>query len=67
MNITLEQLQKILDEQKRETAEYITRNLTTYTWYEDVSTDNDIVKAELKIECMKSPYPSDYNVLVKYS
>lgn len=66
MNITIEQLKQILDEQKKETAEYITRNLTTYSWYEDVSTENEIVKTELKRECMKAPYPNDYNILEKY-
>ena len=66
MNITLEQLKQILDVQKEEVAKYITRNLTTYTWYEDVSIDTDTVRIELKAECIKAPYPQEYNVLEKY-
>lgn len=67
MNITLEQLKQILDEQKKEVAEYITRNMTVYSWYENIAGSGEKVRTELKAQCLKAPYSNDYKILEKYN
>lgn len=66
MNITIEQLKQILDEQKKEVADYIMRNLTIYSWYQKIYPESEIVKEELKNACIKASYPNDYIILEKY-
>ena len=67
LTMTLEQLENILREQKRVTADYITRNLTTYTFYnQNPGIDNKLAKDELRLEVMKSGYPDDFERLKKY-
>jgi hypothetical protein len=74
MNITIQQLESMLNEQKRVVGEYITRNLSTYSWYNDLTSgrevkqniDSDLARTEMKKECNKSPYPEEFNTLKKY-
>ena len=66
IRITISELQHLLDEQKRVTGEYMTRNLTTYSWFDFEKHDIDKTKAELRAEAVKSWFPDDFNVLKKY-
>ena len=74
ITLTMGQLQTMLIEQKKLTGEYITRNLSTYTWFnqstdrsvEDKKIDIDKAKYELQVECAKSPYHPDFDTLCKY-
>ena len=67
VTLTLEELENLLNEQKRVTAEYITRNLTIYPWFEDLKTFDIItVKNSIKTECYKSGHPNDISILRKY-
>lgn len=58
---------------KKEIAEYITRNLYSYTWYKniingsiDAKIDLDLTKSELREEVFKSPYAQDFQIISKY-
>ena len=66
--ITLSKLQEILDEQKKVVAEYITKNLSCYTfWSERVTINNSMqTKAELFNKVIDSPYPNEFLTLKKY-
>lgn len=67
IEMTVSELEDMLLEQKRITAEYITRNLTVYHWYGmGNSIDLDKAKEELKAECLKSNFPNDFNVIKKF-
>ncbi len=67
IEMELSDLQDLLNKQKATTGEYMTRNLTIYSWFEQGrSSPIDKMKSELKDEAGKSPYPSDMNVLLKY-
>ncbi|RYF78877.1 MAG: hypothetical protein EOO39_00215 [Cytophagaceae bacterium] len=66
IQMTLQELETLLHKQKEETAAYITRNLTVYSFFEDLTGDISAIKDELAKECVKSPYPSDVQVLKKY-
>lgn len=66
IRMTLLELQDLLNDQKRETAEYITRNLTVYSWFKFDGMDIDDTKKQLKDQCLKSGYPPDFDVLKKY-
>jgi NADPH-dependent 7-cyano-7-deazaguanine reductase QueF len=66
IQLTISQLEDLLDQQKVATAEYITRNLTVYKWFEGCTYDIDETKQELKIQCLKSNHPDEFNILKKY-
>lgn len=67
IEMTVAELENMLLEQKRSTAEYITRNLTVYHWYGmGNKVDSDKAKEELKTECLKSHFPNDFSVLKKF-
>lgn len=66
ITLTLEELQDILNAQKAQTAEHITRNLTIYTWFKFDGMDIDDTKEQLKRQCSQSGYPNDFIILKKY-
>ena len=73
IELTIRELETMLEEQKRVVGEYITRNLSTFTFYNENSDqkskkpiDIDLTKTELKKECFKAGFPSDFSVLKKY-
>ena len=67
ITITLDQLEQLLVMQKKATAEYITRNLSAYTFFKQhPEIDISLTKDELSKEVLKSGFPEDFNVLQKY-
>lgn len=60
IELTIEQLEELLREQRKLIAEHITRNLSVYS-----SLDNT-TKEELKRECWNAPMPDDFRTLKKY-
>lgn len=68
ITMTIDQLRQLLVAQKNATAEYITRNLSVYSFFNELSSKIDIDKAktELKSQCYRSDFPDDFNVLSKY-
>lgn len=66
IELTINQLNEMLTEQKQVVGEYITRNLSVYMWFAEFSRDITKAKEELKQQVMKSGYPNDFNVLNKY-
>lgn len=69
IQMTIEELQSLLNQQKFNCANYIRRNLSTYSFYEKAIVGNNIidkVKNELFDECMKADSPQDFEVLKKY-
>ena len=67
IEMTVSELENLLLEQKRQTADYITRNLTAYHWCGmGNKVDLDRAKEELKSECLKSHFPNDFNVLKRF-
>lgn len=67
IEMSIEDLQSMLDAQRSETAAYITRNLTHYSWWQKgIPEDINTVKGEMRAQVNKSPYPNDFNVLKKY-
>lgn len=67
ISITLDQLERLLINQKKVTADYITRNLSTYTFFKQhPEIDINLTKDELSKEVLKSGFPEDFNVLQKY-
>lgn len=68
ITMTVEDLEGMLRNQKHVTAEYITRNLSTYTHFRDgmQGVDIDKLKSEMQNECRKSPFPNDFVILKKY-
>lgn len=66
LELTIPQLEALLNEQKRVISEQITRNLSVYSFFADLSGNSEEVRNELRQECLKSDYPNDFNVLKKY-
>lgn len=69
ITLTLEQLESLLNQQKYETAKYITRNLSVYSFFGCLDLGNvsiDTTKFELNTQCDNSPFPDDFKVLKKY-
>lgn len=66
IQMTIEELEKILNDQKEEVAKHITRNLSCYHWWGITGVDSEKARKELKTEALKSEYPNDYLVLNKY-
>jgi len=67
LQLTIEELETLLNEQKQVTADYITRNLSFYDFYRNPG-EVDLIKnrEQLEEQCLKSGYPNDFNVLKKY-
>lgn len=59
------ELEQLLKQQKQEVAEYITRNLSCYQFYQEPL---DITKAkeQMREQANNAKYPHDFNVLKKY-
>jgi hypothetical protein len=67
LEMSIEDLQEMLQEQKRVTAEYITRNLSVYHWYGKGNLiDTSKAKEELKAEALKSDFPTEFKVIKRY-
>lgn len=69
ITLTLEQLESLLNQQKHETAKYITRNLSVYSFFGCLDLGNvsiDTTKFELNTQCDNSPFPDEFNILKKY-
>lgn len=67
IEITIEQLESLLNQQKIEASKYITRNLSVYSfWGHSDKFDNEAVRKELMNEVVKSPYPEEFRTLKKY-
>lgn len=67
ITLTLNELEELLVAQKNKTADYITRNLSVYSWFYGLKNlDIDKIKKELESECYRSPFPKDFEVLKKY-
>ena len=64
--MTIQELTSLLEQQKRSTAEYITGNLSVYSFFPELSGDLTKIKEEIKAQCMKSKYAPDFEVLKKY-
>lgn len=66
IKMSLVELQAMLDEQKRVTGEYMTKNLSVYgEWWQNVD-DLNKVKEDMKAEAKKSGYPTEFMTLKKY-
>lgn len=66
ITMTIKELESLLDEQKKVTSEFMTRNLSCYHWWNVNGVDSDKARGELIKECNNSGYPSDFKVLKKY-
>lgn len=66
ITLTMQELEALLRQQKQVTAEYITRNMSVYSWFPEVTGDLRQMKEEIKSECLKSGFPDDFDVLKKY-
>jgi hypothetical protein len=66
IKMTMEDLQMLLEEQKRKVAEYITRNLSVYHWWGKEGVDTIKAKEELVNQALNARYPDDFYVLEKY-
>lgn len=68
VTMTMEDLESMLWQQKNATADYITRNLSTFKWFNDNTATIDCTSAKEEIvrEVNKSPFAKDFQVLQKY-
>lgn len=74
IELTIRELELMLEEQKRVVGEYITRNLSIYTFFNEnrnsttakTDIDIDLTNTEIKKECFKAGFPNDFSVLKKY-
>ena len=65
IELELSELQELLNWQRHSCAEYMTRNLSVYHWYNS-ELNLDTAKHELQSEARKAPYPNDFLILSKY-
>ena len=67
IKMSISELENILTEQKKVTAEYITRNLTVFEWFKSlIGYDSERIKEEIRRECLKSGFANDFKILKKY-
>lgn len=70
IHMTLDELEQLLNQHKDTIIRHITRNLSTYHWYnyknEDFKLDLELGREELRREVIQAPYPPDFQVLKKY-
>lgn len=65
IELTLSELEVLLHEQKEVVGDYITRNLSVYSFFES-GIDIDSIKREMRNQCRNANFPNDFNVLKKY-
>jgi hypothetical protein len=66
ITLTIDQLEQLLIKQKKLTGEYMTSNLSVYSWFQNSETSVDVSKQEMRDESLKSPYPNDFVIFKKY-
>ena len=65
IELTLSELESLLHEQKEVVGDYITRNLSIYSFFQ-AGINTDLIKQELQKQCRSAKFPNDFNVLKKY-
>ena len=66
IELTITELEAMLDEQKKVVGEYMTRNLSVYgDWWIKID-DLQSAKQSMKNEALKAGYVSEFEILKKY-
>lgn len=67
IHLSVVELENLLRKQREATGEYMTRNLSVYSWWENGGIpDIDKNKNELQRQALMSPVPEDFKILKRY-